>query len=324
MPDALRTAFAKALAAQPLDDREIAALIKAMPERLAELLPLAAQIRERHLGNTVSFCAIVNAKSGNCPEDCAFCAQSAHHATNAPRYGFLSPQEIAKAASAMKARGARRFSVVTSGKALDEADFARLKAAVAAVAEQGLAPDVSAGLLDAGQIRELQAVGLAGVHHNLETSRRFFPSICTTHAFDEDVQAVRTASEAGAYVCSGGLFGLGEGWDDRVDLALTLRGLCVHSVPINFLTPIPGTPLEHRPLLAPEEALGIIVLFRFLLPDRHVRICGGRQAVLGEGSARQALSAGASALMLGDFLTTPGGSAEEDLAAAAALGLVPE
>jgi len=324
MPDALRSAFEAALQAKPLADREIAAVVAAVQERLAELLSLAAQIRERHFGRSVSFCAIVNARSGDCPEDCAFCAQSAHHATAAPRYGFLDPAVIAAAAERMKSCGARRFSVVTSGKTLDADDFERLKAAVAAVAQTGLCADVSAGLLEADQVRELAAIGLSGVHHNLETSRRFFPRVCTTHDYEEDVSAVRAAVAAGAYVCSGGLFGLGEDWDDRVDLALTLRGLSVHSVPVNFLIPIPGTPLEHRPRLDPAEALGIVALYRFLLPDRHVRVCGGRQGVLGPKSARQVLAAGASALMLGDFLTTPGSLAAEDLADAAALGLEPQ
>ncbi len=184
-------------------------------------------------------------------------------------------------------------------------------------------PDLSPGILDWAQLKTLKDAGLKGYHHNLETSASFFPRMCTTHAYEEDVAAVRAGIEAGLYVCSGGIFGIGETWDDRVELALLLRELGVQSVPINFLHPIPGTPLEYRHTLSPEEALKIVALYRFILPDRALRICGGRLAVFGQERKQELLGSGASGLMVGDYLTTSGGDVESDLREIKHAGLTP-
>jgi len=223
----------------------------------------------------------------------------------------------------MQARGACRFSVVLSGKSVDNDDFERLLQATRAVREiPGLLPDTSPGVLDRDRLRRLKAAGLAGYHHNLETSRRFFPRICSTHDWEEDLESVRLALEEGLYVCSGGIFGLGETWDDRIDLALTLRRLGVPSVPVNFLHPIPGTPLGDRQPLSPAEGLKIIALLRFLLPGAHVRVCGGRETVFGSTPDYHVLRCGASGMMVGNYLTIAGQDPEKDLADLSATGLI--
>jgi len=191
------------------------------------------------------------------------------------------------------------------------------------VAALGMQPDLSPGILDRSQLKTLKDAGLKGYHHNLETSASFFPSMCSTHAYEEDVAAVRTGIKAGLYVCSGGIFGIGESWDDRVELALLLKKLGVPSVPINFLHPIPGTPLENRPVLAPEEALRIVALYRFILPDRALRICGGRLTVFGQQRKHELLGSGASGLMVGDYLTTRGSDVESDIIEIQDAGLHP-
>jgi biotin synthase len=304
-------------------DAETVFLIEQAPERLPELLGHAHRIRLARLGNGVGLCAIVNAKSGTCSEDCAFCAQSGHHAADAPEHPLLSPDEIADAARRAKASGAARFGIVASGKLVGGRDLDGFEAAVRRVAGLGLVPDLSPGILERGQMARLKAAGLVGYHHNLETSAAHFPKMCTTHAYEEDVDAVRAGLDAGLYVCSGGIFGIGETWDDRVELALLLRELGVPSIPMNFLTPIPGTPLEGRAPLSPEEALAIVALYRFLLPDRHLRICGGRPTVFGGERRRELLTAGASGLMVGDYLTTRGNDAGADLDDIRRAGLVP-
>ncbi|WP_319583174.1 biotin synthase BioB [uncultured Pseudodesulfovibrio sp.] len=304
-------------------ESEILFLIEQAPERLPEVLGHAHRVRAAHLGNEVGLCAIVNAKSGTCSEDCAFCAQSGHHCADSPEYPLLSPDEIAETAAHARAAGATRFGIVASGKLVDGRDLDGFEAAIRRVAAQGMVPDLSPGILERDQLVRLKEAGLRGYHHNLETSATHFPKMCTTHRYEEDVDAVRAGLDAGLYVCSGGIFGIGETWDDRVELALLLRELGVPSVPMNFLTPIPGTPLEGQAPLSPEEALTIVALYRFLLPDRQLRICGGRPTVFGTARQHELLTAGASGLMIGDYLTTRGGDAATDLEDIRRAGLVP-
>jgi biotin synthase len=307
--------------------RRVGALPAQGGEAARALLDAARRVKEHHFGRRVGLCSIVNARSGSCSENCAFCAQSAHHRARqrgaCREYPFIGLEAIVRAARAAREAGATRFGIVTSGKALGGADFQELLRAVAAVRGLGLAADASVGILPRRSLEALRDAGLGAYHHNLETARSFFGRICTTHAYDDDVDTVRHAVDLGLYVCSGGLFGLGEGWEHRVELALELRALGVPSVPVNFLTPIPGTPLEGRALLPADEALRIVALLRLLLPDRHIRICGGRPAVLGVRKA-ELLTCGASGIMVGDYLTTPGESVAADLADLERLGLVPE
>ena len=320
-PVSLNTIFRKVLDGGTPSDRDIRYLVALPADRLGELLSCAHAIRQVRFGDRVSLCAIVNARSGRCTEDCAFCAQSAHHATDCDEHPLLPTDEIVRAGAGAARFGVSRFGVVTSGKAPDQADLDSLAQTVRDLAGLGLKPDLSVGILETGQLKTLKKAGLGGYHHNLETSASFFPAICSTHAYDEDVRAVRAGIEAGVHVCSGGIFGIGETWDDRVELALLLSELGVPSVPINFLHPVPGTPLEGRDLLSPEEALRIVALYRFLLPDRALRICGGRPTVFGADRKRELLKSGASGLMVGDYLTTQGSGVETDLDEIADAGL---
>jgi biotin synthase len=192
------------------------------------------------------------------------------------------------------------------------------------VRETGLAADVSVGVLSRERLQRLKDAGLSGVHHNLETARSFFSQICTTHSYEEDVEAVRLALSEGLFVCSGGIFGLGESWAQRAELALTLRELGVQNVPMNFLIPIPGTRMAHRPVLSPAEALKIVALYRLMLPRAHLRVCGGRGAVFGPAGGPgqgELFDSGANGIMVGDYLTCAGTPPEADLRLAAALGL---
>ncbi len=329
----VQRAVALALENTPLDETALAAVLAACragaenPQApdFRRLLDGARAVRRTFFRAELHLCAIVNAKSGACTEDCAFCAQSSRHKTDSPRHGFLEPEEIARQAAQMKARGASRFGIVASGLTPGEADFEKLVRAVSLVAAPGLAADVSVGLLGPERLERLKAAGLSGVHHNLEVAKSFFPQICTTHDYEEDVEAVRLALSAGLFVCSGGIFGLGESWEQRAELALTLKELGVANVPVNFLVPIPGTRMEKRPVLRPAEALGILALLRLLLPGANLRVCGGRGTVFGQPggpSQRELFDSSASGLMIGDYLTVAGTPAGQDLDLAHALGLV--
>lgn len=309
----LKSIHRKVLESTPLTDSDIRFLIDLPSERLGDMLACAHTIRSHFFGDTVSLCAIINAKSGTCSEDCAFCAQSGHNTATSPEYPLLPLDQILTSGKAAQKRGVTRFGIVASGKLVSQKDIRDYATAVSQLAQLGLSPDLSPGILTAEQLNMLKQVGLKGYHHNLETSATYFPNICTTHDYQEDVNAVRDAVKAGLYVCSGGIFGIGETWDDRVELAQTVRELGVQSVPINFLNPIPGTAMETRPVLTPEEALKIVALYRFLLPDRALRICGGRLTVFGEARRKELLTSGANGLMVGDYLTTKGGDVDADL-----------
>lgn len=313
----------RVLAGEPLTASDIKNIAHASGEDAEALCRAALKVKEHHFGKTVGFCSIINAKSGSCSENCRFCAQSGHHTTNSPHYPFVGAEKILEAARVMKGAGASRFSVVTSGKGFTDADFDGLLEAVRGIRALGMHADASVGILPKEKLDALKEAGLTGYHHNLETARSFFPSICTTHNYDEDVQTVRDAVNAGLYVCCGGLFGMGESWAQRAELAETIRDLGAQSVPINFLHPIPGTPLEARPVLSAEEASKIVALLRLMLPEKHIRICGGRPAVFGDDRTR-VLLCGASGLMIGDYLTVKGNDVHADMADVKKLGLVPE
>jgi biotin synthase len=322
----LERAIALALENRALDADAVAAVCACAGADLPRLLEGARAVRAKFLGRSLSLCAIINAKSGACSEDCAFCAQSSRHKTDSPRHAFLDPGEIGRAAAAMKARGANRFGIVASGLAPSGGDFEKLLRAVELVRAAGLAADVSVGLLTRERLRRLKDAGLSGVHHNLEVARSFFPQICTTHDYEDDVEAVRLALEEGLFVCSGGIFGLGESFAQRAELAATLRELGVTNVPMNFLIPIPGTRMADRPVLSPAEALHTVALFRLMLPAANLRVCGGRGTVFGPagGEGQRALfDSGASGLMIGDYLTIAGAPPEADLKLARAMGFVP-
>ncbi len=284
------------------------------------LLSVAEARREVAFGRRVELCAIINARSGRCREDCAFCAQSIHHATPIKTYPLLSNEDILAAARRAKRAGVSRFSLVTSGRTVRAEDMGPLCAAIEGVAALGLKPCASLGLLREADLRRLRAAGLERYHHNLETAESFYPQICITHTWSERLATLKAARRAGLSLCCGGVFGLGESDGQRVELILSLKRLEVDSVAVNFLNPIPGTPLSQQPLMAPWTALSLVAVIRLLLPAAEIRTCGGRLQTLGPLTPLQYL-AGANATMTGDYLTTAGPRPEADWADIQALGL---
>lgn len=289
-----------------------------------QLFPAANRIARRFKGWDVELCGIVNAKSGRCAEDCAFCAQSAHHNTDAPVYPLQDPAAIAAAATEAAGICANRFGIVTSGTGIREGDeLDAVCEAVRRIAAAGeTVPCASLGMLSASALERLWDAGLRGYHHNLETARSFFPSICSTHAYDDDVATVAAAKSIGFMTCSGGIFGIGESRAQRVEMALTLRQLEVDSVPVNFLVPVPGTRTEGLPPLEALECLQIVAVYRFLLPHATIKVCAGRDRNLGD-LASWIFYAGANGMMVGNYLTTAGRDPDTDLAMVRALGFRP-
>jgi len=283
----------------------------------------ANRTRERRFGRKVSFCVIINAKSGACSEDCAFCSQSARAKGAAPHYPLLAKGKLLNAARKAAAAGASRFSLVTSGRGVSAPKEQKaIVAAVAAIREAvpGLKVCASLGMVDREFLRDLQAAGLYRFHHNLEAAASYFPKICRTHTYAERVATIEAAKAAGLSVCAGGILGLGESVTQRWELAQALENLAVDAIPLNFLHPLPGTALADRPLLSPLEALQAVVAFRLTHPQRSIIICGGRQVTL-RSLSPLVFAAGADALMTGDYLTTRGRLPEEDRQTLADLGL---
>ena len=278
---------------------------------LEPLCAAADRIRRTFCQDAFDLCTIINGKSGKCSENCKFCAQSAHNHTGAAVYPLLSAEEITAEAKKNDAQGVLRYSIVTSGKRLSDDEVEAMCEAVRQIrAETGISVCVSFGLLDQKQYEKLRDAGVTRVHNNLETSRRNFPNICTTHTYDDKIAAIRAAQAAGLTVCSGGIMGLGENVEDRIDMALTLRELDIHSVPVNVLNPISGPPLEHCIPLTEDEVRRIVAVYRFLLPDASIRLAGGRGLLHDKG--RACFLSGANAAISGDMLTTAGITVETD------------
>jgi biotin synthase len=297
-----------------LHTEEARRILQARHPELGWILAGAQQLRYTFCGEQAGLCMIVNAKSGQCSEDCRFCAQAARYRTGAPVFPLKSVGELVAAAQRAEADGARCFGIVTSGARIEPgAELENVLAALRQIrATTKLAPAVSLGVLDRATAGLLAEAGCVTYHHNLETARSYYAQICTTHDYEDDVRTVRLAREAGMKVCCGGLFGLGESPEQRLELGLTLRDLDVDSVPINFLHPVPGTPLADAGLLDPMECLRVIALYRYLLPDKHITVCGGRGLNLKDFQSWIFL-AGASGMMVGDYLTTSGRALQDDL-----------
>jgi biotin synthase len=304
----------KAQAGDPLDHAEALSILTASGAALTALFSGAQSLREHAFGNKIELCSIINAKSGRCAENCAFCAQSSHHATDAPVFPLKSRDEIVRGAQQAAADGSHCYGIVTSGTRVRAGEeFERILSAIREIrATTAIEPSASLGILDAASARALKEAGCVTYHHNLETARSFFPQICTTHAYEEDVQTVRVAKAAGMKVCCGGIFGLGESLEQRIELCQTLRELDVDSIPLNFLNPIPGTPLQHQRQIAPFDCLRIIALFRYLHPRKRISVCGGREPNLRDFQS-WIFAAGASGTMVGNYLTTSGRNREIDL-----------
>ena len=287
---------------------------------LEDLQAGARLIQEKFFGRHIDLCTIINGKSGRCGEDCKYCAQAARHSTGVDEYDFLPTEKILAVARADERAGVNRFSIVTSGRALSGKSFERAIDTYKILrGELKIELCASHGILSAEQLRRLRAAGVKRYHHNLETSRRFFPHICTTHTFDDRIRTIKLAQEAGLEVCSGGIIGMGETWQDRIDLAFELAALEIKSIPINILTAIKGTPLENLPPLTPEEILRTIAIFRYINPAANIRLAAGRKFLPDAGAA--AFLHGASAAITGNMLTTSNTNIESDLKLLAQLGL---
>lgn len=301
--------FAKEIMEGKLIGREEALWLWEQP--LEALCEQADRIRKHFCAGRFDLCTIINGKSGRCSENCRFCAQSAHNHTGAAEYPLLSAEEIVAQAKREDAQGVLRYSIVTSGKRLTDREVDEMCEAVRQIRREcRLSVCISFGLLGEEQYRKLKEAGVTRVHNNLETSRNHFPEICTTHTFDDKVAAIRAAQAAGLTVCSGGIMGMGETAEDRIDMALTLRELGIGSVPVNLLNPIPGTPLERQEPLTADDMRRIVAVYRFLLPDAFIRLAGGRGLLADKGKG--CFQSGANAAITGDMLTTAGITVETD------------
>ena len=297
-------------------------------DEIALLCRAADRVRQACCGNVVDLCSIVNIKSGNCSENCGFCSQSAHHpGENSPVYGLKSPEDILAQAKAAEAAGAKRFCLVSQGRgpkysSPKSTEFEQILETVKRIqAETQIKPCCALGEVTPEQAEALAEAGVTRYNHNLEASENFYPQIVGSHSWRDRVETVKTLKNAGIQACTGGILGMGETWEDRIDLALALRELEVESVPLNLLNPREGTPLGDRPKLDPYEALKAIAIFRLILPKQILRYAGGREAVMGELQGL-GLKSGMNAMLIGHYLTTLGQSPDQDRAMLESLGLV--
>ena len=321
-PDPLAEAAGALLERGERIDRGLAERLVALPDdRLPDLVALAHRVRLHWMGPAVEVESIISAKTGGCPEDCTFCSQSARYGTEVEREQMLPTADLVDLARRTRALGGTEFCIVLAVRGPNERILTAVCEAARAIrAEVDIEVAASLGLLKPGQAERLAAAGVHRYNHNLEAGPHFFPRICTTHSFEDRVETCRRATEAGLELCSGGIFGMGETWSDRLDLAFTLRDLGAREIPCNLLDPRAGTPLAGAPLLRPLEALRCVAMVRLVVPDAVVRYAGGREVVLRDLQAYGML-AGANGIIVGNYLTTLGRSAEVDLAMLADLGM---
>ena len=303
------------LAAEIIQGRRLTRLDDLTPLLQAGLEDLCAgadQIRKALRGAGYELCTIINARSGRCGEDCTFCAQSCHHQTQAQEYPFLEVEEIVRQGKRDEAAGVQRYSLVTAGRAVTGPELDQALAAYRRLREEtGLGLCASFGFQSVEDFRRLKEAGVTRYHANLETSRRNFPNICTTHSYQDKIDNIRRAKQAGLQICSGGIVGLGETCEDRLELALDLAELEVDSIPLNLLTPIPGTPLEGTPPLSVEEVRRIVAVFRYINPTAWIRMAAGRGRFADGGAIL--FRSGANSAITGDMLTTTGTNIAQDL-----------
>jgi len=292
---------------------------------ILDLLSGANRIREKFKGNKIHLCSIVNAKAGACSENCSFCAQSSFYQTGSPKYGFVDPEPVQDAAEEANQNGVTAVGLVAAWKGLNEGPMLdevcdRIRELKAGGKTR---PDASLGIIKSQKVADrLKDAGLECYGHNLESSRRFFPQTCTTHNYDDRLETIGYLKKAGIKICSGGIIGMGETREDRCDLAFSLKEIGANVVPINILNPIKGTPFENNAPLPVMEILKTIACFRFILPRREIMIAGGRTVNLRDAQS-MVFMAGASALMVGNYLTTLNQPVEKDLQMLKDLGLDP-
>ena len=287
---------------------------------LEELKEGAGEIQKYYCGNKVDLCTIINGRSGKCSEDCKYCAQASCHKTGVEEYKFMEPEKILENGLENEKAGVNRFSIVTSGRALEGKEFEKALETYRLL-KKNLKIEICAshGILSREQLRKLKEAGVKNYHHNIETSKRYFPKICTSHSYEDRIKTIKLAQEEGLNVCSGGIIGLGEEWEDRLEMAQELENLKIKSIPINVLIPIKGTALENQKMLREEEIYRTIAIFRFINPEANIRLAAGRR-LLPEKGAR-AFKYGASASITGDMLTTSGTTIKEDLLILKKLGM---
>lgn len=280
----------------------------------------AGWIQKHFCKNHIDLCTIINGRSGRCPENCKYCAQSVHNKTGCEEYPFLPKERIIAEAKQNAAAGVNRFAIVTAGRALTGEEFDK---AIEAYEEMHktlkLGLCASMGFLSKEQLHRLHEAGVTSYHHNIETSKRNFPNICTTHTYEDKIREIKMAQAEGLSVCSGGIIGMGETWEDRLDMAISLAELNIHSIPINALMPIPGSPLAHLKQIPAEDLMRTIAFFRYINPEANIRLAAGRKIMKDFGE--KALVSGASATITGDMLTTSGTTIRGDFEILNRLGL---
>ncbi len=285
--------------------------IKLVDQDLKKLCEMANEIREHFCGNKFDICTIINAKSGRCSENCKYCAQSMHYQTTCEEYPLLSKEQIKQDGIDNARKGVKRYSMVTSGRCISDKEVDIVCEIADSMREVPVKLCGSFGLLGKSQYERLYNSGITRMHNNLETSQTNFSNMCTTHSFEDKVRSINEAKSVGMNICSGGIMGIGESFEDRIDLAFSLKKLDIKSVPINMLSPVKGTPYENNERISEEDFKRTIAIFRFILPDSFIRLAGGRGIMSDSGYSL--FNSGANATITGDMLTTAGISIEQDI-----------
>lgn len=283
-------------------------------DAINELIEAAHEITEKCAPRRAELCSLINAKSGACSENCKFCGQSVHHNTDIPVYPFVGEETILKRAQEIEKMGAGHYCLVTAQKELKGEVLEKIIRAFSRLRQEtNLRLDASIGILDDERARRLKEAGVSMVNHNLESSERYFAKICSTHSYEDRKQTIRAIKNNGMEVCAGGIIGMGETGEDRIDMAFSLKEFDVDVIPVNILNPLPGTPLENVEKIHPLEAIKTVAVFRFIFPTKIIKLAGGREVNLGDEWQPLALRAGANGLIIGGYLTTGGNSPEKDI-----------
>jgi biotin synthase len=312
LPDLLSLAR-RVIAGGEISRDEARQLFALEGEDVYDLFYAAHKVRHHFHANRVTFCSILPTKFGHCSEDCKFCAQSSHFDTDIKPHPMMNGTEVEEACRDARDRGASAFGIVNSGRGPTRKEWPKIMEAVKSMKEvDGICHCATLGTLNEDQARDLKEAGIRRINHNLETSREFYPQIVTTHTWEERVETVRLAQKVGLETCCGCIFGMGESIEDRISLAFSLKDLNPHVVPLNFLFPIPGTPLENAPRLKPLEILKIVAVMRLILPRQDLKVAGGREKNLRDLQS-WIFYVGATSGLIGNYLATVGRPNEDDL-----------
>ncbi len=295
-------------------------IIKLFELPLDQLIESANTLRIKYFDNKFDLCSINNIKSGECTEDCTFCSQSIHFKTNSPTYDLMTTTQALQVASVLEKQGVHKHSLVSSGKHLDDEDLIKLSSIYQALSLSSLDLCASHGILNKKQAQVLKDSGVKRYHHNLESSANYYKEVCTTHPYQDRIDTIKACQSVGLEVCSGGIWGLGESREDRIDMLVTLKELKVNSVPINILCPVEGTPLENQQPIDPFEIMKTLAIYRIILEDVEIRLAGGRVQL--EDHLEQVYKCGLSGILTGDYLTTTGFTVEKDKTLLKELGYI--